>query len=181
MEEHNDSINPFNDILNYCNNEDDNSGNEDDDMESGEDDKHFTDSGNSETAAWPREEKTYNMAKNVDVPKALGDILEALIAAVYLDCRDLNITWSVIFNLMKIELEEFSINVPIDAVRQLEENKQAKPRYSPPVIDNNDVMVKCIFNCLDKSFTTNGFGCNAKQAKKAAAKQALQILAKHAN
>ncbi|XP_065369214.1 endoribonuclease Dcr-2 [Calliphora vicina] len=181
MEEHNDSINPFNDILNFSNNEDDNSGNEDDDMESGEDDRHFTDSENSDTAAWPREKKTYNMAKNVDVPKALGDIVEALIAAVYLDCRDLNTTWRVIFNLMKVELGEFSVNVPIDAVRQLEENKQAKPRYSPPVIDNNDVMVKCIFNCLDKSFTTNGFGCNAKQAKKAAAKQALQILAKHAN
>ncbi|XP_023297775.2 endoribonuclease dcr-1 [Lucilia cuprina] len=169
MEENNDSINPFNDILNDSNNEEDNSENDDEDME------------RTEHSEWPHEKKAYNLAKNVDVPKALGDIVEALIAAVYLDCRNLDITWQVIYNLMKFELEEFSRNVPIDPVRQLEENKQAKPKYKPPVIDNNDVMVECVFNCLDKLLTTHGFGCNAKQAKKAAAKQALQILAKHSN
>lgn len=176
MEENNETINPFNDFLNDSKEDE-----EDDDITmDSEDDERLADNPNNKNN-WPNEKKSYNMAKNVDVPKALGDIVEALIAAVYLDCRDLHITWQVIYNLMKIEIEEFSRNVPIDPVRQLEEHKQAKPKYSKPITSNTDVMVECVFNCLDKLFTTNGFGCNAKQAKKAAAKQALQILAKHSN
>ncbi|XP_073812059.1 endoribonuclease Dcr-2 [Musca autumnalis] len=124
---------------------------------------------------------TYNMSVKIDVPKALGDIVEAIIGAIYLDCRDLEKTWQVIYNLFENELNEFSRNVPIDPVRQLGEIKQANPVYSKPIVENDTVMVKCIFNCLDRSVTTNGFGSNAILAKKAAAKQALQILAKNGN
>ena len=172
-------INPFNDILNDVNtSENEYSDSDDIDMADYEEPTH---SAKNKTSKWPQPKRTYNMAKNVDVPKALGDIVEALIAAVYLDCRDLNTTWNVIYNLMKIEINEFSHKVPIDPVRQLGEIKQAHPKYSKPVIDNNEVMVECVFNCLDKSYTTNGFGSNANQAKKAAAKQALQILDKLSN
>lgn len=173
MEENQETINPYNDdALNDSN---------DDDDESELDEYMDHEDADAPATAWPQPKKTYNMATNVDVPKALGDIVEALIAAVYLDCRDLNTTWHVIYKLMEVELNQFSTNVPIDPVRQLEEIKQANPKYSPPIVDNDVVMVKCQFNCLDKSFTANGFGCNSKQAKKAAAKQALQILAKHSN
>lgn len=179
MEENlNNDVNPFNDILNEANS----SENEYSDTEIDMDDYDAcTQSVPNKTSKWPQSKKTYNMAKNVDVPKALGDIVEALIAAVYLDCRDLNTTWNVIYDLMKIEIEEFSHKVPIDPVRQLGEIKQTHPKYSKPIIDNNEVMVECVFNCLDKSYTTNGFGSNANQAKKAAAKQALQILDKLSN
>ncbi|KAM7345951.1 endoribonuclease Dcr-2 [Cochliomyia hominivorax] len=179
MEEENDSINPFNDIFNDTT-DDDNNSDMDDSVEYDTTNNTNADKCNASNAE-VSDKKTYNIAKNVDVPKALGDVVEALIAAVYLDCRDLNKTWEVIYHLMKIELDEFSRNIPIDPVRKLEEHKQAKPKYSKPVIDNKDVMVECYFNCLDKLFTTIGFGCNSKQAKKAAAKQALQILAKYSN
>ncbi|KAL9920963.1 endoribonuclease Dcr-2 [Glossina fuscipes fuscipes] len=124
---------------------------------------------------------SYNIAANVDVPKALGDVVEALIAAVYLDSRDLQTTWRVIYGLLENEFIEFSNKLPIDPVRQLTENKGADAKFSKPMQDNDIVMIKCLFNCLDKSMEANGFGSNAKQAKKAAAKAALRILSKHSN
>ncbi|XP_053966118.1 endoribonuclease dcr-1 [Anastrepha ludens] len=124
---------------------------------------------------------TYNISDNVDVPKALGDILEALVAAVYLDSRDLRTTWHVIYGLLEQEFNQFAQQVPIDAVRQLNDHKHANPKYSKPISDNETYMVKCQFTCLDKSVEVNGFGLNGKQAKKAAAKHALQILAKYSS
>uniref|UniRef100_A0A1A9W8L5 ribonuclease III n=1 Tax=Glossina brevipalpis TaxID=37001 RepID=A0A1A9W8L5_9MUSC len=125
--------------------------------------------------------RNFNIASNVDVPKALGDVVEAIIAAVYLDSRDLQTTWRVIYGLLENEFIEFSSKPPIDPVRQLTENKGADAKFSIPVRDNDVVMIKCEFNCLDKSMEANGFGSNAEQAKKAAAKAALRILSKLAN
>ncbi|GBP04950.1 Endoribonuclease Dicer [Eumeta japonica] len=58
-----------------------------------------------ETASSQCGKTRYNMAENIDVPKALGDIVEALIAAVYLDCRDLNKTWKCLKRLYKADLQ----------------------------------------------------------------------------
>uniref|UniRef100_A0A0A1WWH2 Endoribonuclease Dicer n=2 Tax=Zeugodacus cucurbitae TaxID=28588 RepID=A0A0A1WWH2_ZEUCU len=134
-----------------------------------------------ETAVPENEEangSTFNMAANVEVPKALGDILEALIAAVYLDSRDLRTTWHVIYGLLEQEINQFTQNIPLDAVRQLIEHKHAKPTFGDPVFDEGVYMVKCQFTCLDRTMEVNGFGANGKMAKKAAAKHALQILSK---
>ncbi|KAH8401310.1 hypothetical protein KR009_004470, partial [Drosophila setifemur] len=120
----------------------------------------------------------FNMSQNVDVPKALGDVLEALIAAIYLDCRDLQRTWQVIYNLFKPEIDEFSRNVPINPIRQLYEHKLANPIYSQPIIDQDKVMVSCQFTCMEKTIKVYGFGSNKNQAKLSAAKHALQKLAK---
>jgi len=120
----------------------------------------------------------FNISHNVDVPKALGDVMEALIAAVYLDCRSLETTWKVIYRLFEPELVEFSRNVPINPIRQLEEHKSAKATYGTPIIDKNLVMVTCQFICMDKTIKVHGFGNNKKQAKLSAAKHALQKLAK---
>lgn len=120
----------------------------------------------------------FNMATNVEVPKALGDILEALIAAVYIDSRDLRTTWHVIYGLLEQEINQFTQNIPLDAVRQLVEHKYANPKFADPIFDEDVYMVKCQFTCLDRSMEVNGFGQNGKLAKKAAAKHALQILAK---
>ncbi|XP_050325821.1 endoribonuclease dcr-1 isoform X1 [Bactrocera neohumeralis] len=120
----------------------------------------------------------FNMASNVEVPKALGDILEALIAAVYLDSRDLRTTWHVIYGLLEQEINQFTQNIPLDAVRQLTEHKYANPKFADPICDEDVYLVKCQFTCLNRSVEVNGFGANGKLAKKAAAKQALQILAK---
>lgn len=120
----------------------------------------------------------YNISHNVDVPKALGDVVEALIAAIYLDCRNLNTTWQVVYRLFAPELREFSRNVPLNPIRQLYEHKLAKPTFGPPVMDKNQVMVTCQFNCMEKTIKVYGFGNNTKQAKLSAAKHALQKLAK---
>ncbi|ALC41053.1 Dcr-2 [Drosophila busckii] len=120
----------------------------------------------------------YNLSANVDVPKALGDVLEALIAAVYLDSRDLHTTWQVVYNLFEPELLEFSRNVPLNPIRQLNEHKVAKATYGPPLVDNDTVMVACQFICMEKTIKVYGFGTNKKQAKLSAAKHALQKLAK---
>lgn len=156
----------------------------DDDSDDNEDDSEMLNNDDSGYSAWPKEKKNmkaHNMAAKIDVPKALGDVVEALIGAIYLDCRDLNKTWQVIYKLFEHELNEFPRNIPIDPVRQLGEVKHANAKYSAPMVDNEICMVKCLFNCLDETYTTNGFGSNAINAKKAAAKQALQILAKHSN
>ncbi|XP_034479318.1 endoribonuclease Dicer [Drosophila innubila] len=120
----------------------------------------------------------YNISHNVDVPKALGDVLEALIAAVYLDCRNLQTTWQVIYRLFEPELMEFSRNVPMNPIRQLNEHKLAKATYGPPITDKDQVMVTCQFICMDKTIKVYGFGNNKKQAQLSAAKHALQKLAK---
>ncbi|BFG03882.1 endoribonuclease Dicer [Drosophila madeirensis] len=121
----------------------------------------------------------FNLAQNVDVPKVLGDVLEALIAAVYLDCHDLQTTWQVIYNMFEPELKEFSRNIPISPIRQLEEHKLAHPVYGPPMVDQDVVMMYCQFTCLDKTIRVTGVGTNKEQAKLAAAKSALQKLAKY--
>ncbi|XP_022209698.2 endoribonuclease Dicer-like isoform X2 [Drosophila obscura] len=121
----------------------------------------------------------FNLAQNVDVPKALGDVLEALIAAVYLDCRDLQTTWQMIYNMFEPELMEFSRNIPISPIRQLEEHKLANPVYGPPLVDKDVVMMYCQFTCMEKTIRVTGVGSNKNQAKLAAAKSALQKLAKY--
>lgn len=134
-----------------------------------------------EETSVPRNEindTAFNMSRNVEVPKALGDILEALIAAVYLDSRDLRTTWHVIYGLLEQEINQFTYNIPLDAVRQLVEHKHANPKFCDPIYDEGVCMVKCQFTCLDRSVEVNGFGPNGKMAKKAAAKHALQFLAK---
>ncbi|XP_033154392.1 endoribonuclease Dicer [Drosophila mauritiana] len=120
----------------------------------------------------------FNMSTNVDVPKALGDVLEALIAAIYLDCRDLRRTWEVIFRLFEPELQEFTRNVPINPIRQLIEHKHAKPVFSSPIMEGDTLMVGCQFTCMEKSIKVYGFGSNKNQAKLSAAKHALQLLSK---
>ncbi|KAH8277764.1 hypothetical protein KR018_005614, partial [Drosophila ironensis] len=120
----------------------------------------------------------FNMSQNVDVPKALGDILEALIAAVYLDCRDLQRTWQMVYSLFEPEIKEFTRTVPLNPIRQLNEHKHANPIYSKPIVDIDKVMVCCQFTCLDKTICVYGFGNNKEQAKLASAKHALQKLSK---
>ena len=45
------------------------------------------------------------LAENVDVPKVLGDLFEALAGAIFLDCgMNLKTVWSVIYKLMHKEI-----------------------------------------------------------------------------
>lgn len=113
----------------------------------------------------------------VDVPKALGDVVESLIGAVFLDSKnDLKKTWQVIYELFKNEIYKFTANVPIQVVRQLFEYNGANPKFGEPVEQEGTFKVVVTFTCRDQRKIAHGFGKNTKQAQQSAAKSALVFL-----
>ncbi|GAB0088496.1 endoribonuclease dcr-1 [Sergentomyia squamirostris] len=122
------------------------------------------------------------LAESVDVPKVLGDVIEALLGAIFLDSdNDLSTVWRVIVHLMGQEILKFAQDVPVNAVRQLYEWHGADPVFSEPILDPNTdgtVMVTVKFVCCKKYMEAHGFGTNKLNAKRAAAKAALQQLRK---
>lgn len=55
------------------------------------------------------EEKDVSIAESVDVPKALGDMMESLAGAVFLDSgNSLETVWRVFYPLFKMELGALS-------------------------------------------------------------------------
>lgn len=123
------------------------------------------------------EEDALRISEFIDVPKALGDIFEAIIGAVFLDSgSNLQVTWKVIYDMMSNEINEFMRDVPIQVVRRLEEWPGANPSYSPAHVEDDVVVVTVKFTKIDKILSVNGFGKNSDNAKRAAAKHALQLL-----
>lgn len=56
------------------------------------------------------EENECNIAEYVDVPKALGDIFESLIGAIYLDSgKNLNRVWNIVYAFMHKEIGKVDI------------------------------------------------------------------------
>ncbi|XP_055596421.1 endoribonuclease dcr-1 [Uranotaenia lowii] len=123
-------------------------------------------------------EEVAPFAEFVDVPKALGDVFESLIGAVFLDSgNDLQTAWNVIYGLMHAEILEFTEKTPIQVVRQLYEfTPDCHPVFSKPIVDDDVVMVKCSFKMRGVKKTSYGFGTNKDDAKRAAAKGALREL-----
>lgn len=119
------------------------------------------------------------MAEYVEVPKTLGDVFEALIGGIFLDSgNDLAVTWSVIYKLMQKELDRFMRDVPIQIVRKLHEFPNANPEFDESVTTDDVVMVGLRFTCNGEILIVHGFGTNRDNAKRAAAKIALQKLQK---
>ncbi|KAL5274230.1 Dcr-2 family protein [Megaselia abdita] len=117
------------------------------------------------------------MGDYVDVPKALGDVVESLIGAVFLDTHnDLEKTWHVIYELFKNEIHKFTANVPIQVVRQLYEFNGANPKFNDAVEKDGTYLVNVTFTCHDQRKVAAGFGKNSKQAQQSAAKSALVYL-----
>lgn len=117
------------------------------------------------------------MGEHIDVPKSLGDVLEALIGAVFLDCgNDLQRTWQVVYGLLADELEAFERDTPVQVVRRLGEYRSAAATYDAAFVDDEVVMVTVRYTCRHELRQAHGFGRNARQAKNAAAKAALNDL-----
>ncbi|KAK8759820.1 hypothetical protein V5799_028913, partial [Amblyomma americanum] len=58
--------------------------------------------------------------EEVEVPKALGDLFESLIGAVFLDCgMSLDTVWGILYRLFGREIESFSKCVPLPPIRTL--------------------------------------------------------------
>lgn len=129
------------------------------------------------------EDDSVDIAEAVDVPKALGDIFESIVGAVFLDSNlSFETTWKVIYNLMQNEIAEWKVNVPLQIVRRLFEYQKgiAKAKfYNTEKIEGDDnVAVPLKIMCHGEEKNIIGFGKNRELAKKAAAKKALLELAK---
>nr|AIY24625.1 dicer 2 [Graminella nigrifrons] len=125
------------------------------------------------------EEYQTMLSESIEVPKALGDVFEALIGAVYLDSgKNLDVVWKIIFNLMKSEIETFHSNVPKNHVRMLYESN-CQPSFSSSIAQDGVVKVSVEFTHRgEKTLTCHGFGDNKYNAKRAAAKHALRAIHK---
>ncbi|XP_025264753.1 endoribonuclease Dicer isoform X1 [Camponotus floridanus] len=125
------------------------------------------------------EEEECNLAEYVDVPKVLGDLFESLIGAIYLDSgKNLTKVWEIVYSFTHKEIDKFSKNTPKHPVRLIYENTDSRPKFLDAVLiegtDTIMVPLKITFAGKEKLF--HGFGANKKQAKCAAAKQALKTL-----
>ena len=122
-------------------------------------------------------ESDVRLGEFIDVPKALGDIFEALIGGVFLDSgNNLDVTWKVLYGLLKHELEKFVINIPLEVVRRLYEYPNANPKFDDPYVEDDIVMVNVRFTKKRHILQAKGFGENKENAKRAAAKAALHCL-----
>ncbi|XP_026819706.1 endoribonuclease Dicer-like [Rhopalosiphum maidis] len=130
------------------------------------------------------EENDCYAAESIDVPKVLGDLFEALIAAIYLDCnRDLNFVWTLCYRFLENEIKEFCTNIPKNPLRILHETKLS-PNFSIPDAADQSLnkglgtMMKLQITLNQKVMNIYGFGHNKKEAKVAAAKLALKNMKK---
>ncbi|XP_046388881.1 endoribonuclease Dicer-like isoform X2 [Ischnura elegans] len=141
------------------------------------------------------EENDCFLAEAIEVPKALGDILESLAGAIFLDSGlSLTAVWQVFYPMMQNEIEAFLKRVPKQPVRELlesdyivefmpsEEVKPAvvgdeveRPGLSKPVV-MVAVKVRDKASSLERTFY--GFGEKKSNAKRAAAKLALRAMGK---
>lgn len=132
-------------------------------------------------------EEEASTAEAIDVPKVIGDLFESIIGAVFLDCGlNLETTWNIIYGLLKQELHEFMVDVPLQIIRQLYEYEKgsAEPKfYDSVVCEDFSVAVPVeIFCGLDKDGVKIkkvfvGVAKNKSLAKKGAAKLAMKALA----
>ncbi|XP_032232624.2 endoribonuclease Dicer [Nematostella vectensis] len=108
----------------------------------------------------------------IEVPKVLGDLFEALLGALYVDCgRDEELAWSVIYPLLTPIIEHYSVHLPISPTRQLVEMMPGAATFtclSQNVIGHHacELVVKGYGRFM-------GTGRNAQIARSTAAQHAL--------
>ncbi|KAI9556129.1 hypothetical protein GHT06_018703 [Daphnia sinensis] len=116
-------------------------------------------------------------AEDVEVPKVLGDVFESVAGAIYLDSHmSLNAVWRVYYNMMKKEIDEFSINVPKSPIRELLELETDRVKFGKAE-RLPDGRLRVTVDVIGKG-TFKGIGRNYRIAKCTAAKYALRTLEK---
>lgn len=118
-----------------------------------------------------------DIADSVNIPKALGDVFEALLGAIFLDSfHNLELVWKILYPLISEELNEIIENVPINLIRQLHEFPDARVLFGNAQAMDGSVIIEVKYwknGVENKAF---GIGRNKIDAKKAAARMALQNL-----
>ncbi|XP_028968970.1 endoribonuclease Dicer [Galendromus occidentalis] len=111
--------------------------------------------------------------EQVDIPKPLGDLMESLMGAVFLDSgKDLDVVWAVLVRLMTEEfMRDAVINVRVNPVRQLSETYPDSVEFTEPKI-NDDARTTMTLTVQDKVFEATAR--NKKVAKVVLAKKALR-------
>ena len=98
----------------------------------------------------------------VEVPKVLGDVFEAIIGAVFLDCgHDLPTVWKVYTKLCP-QLDAVVAKPPLNMKKQLVERFPGKVKFGPAILEENrdTVVVEVIFKCSpSSSYTARSQNC----------------------
>ncbi|XP_063981181.1 endoribonuclease Dicer-like [Diachasmimorpha longicaudata] len=124
------------------------------------------------------EEDECNMAEYAEVPKILGDLFESVIGAIYLDTnKNLKKVWEILYCMMHEEIKNFSEKIPKDPVKCVYEAQGAHCRFlKVETLSCGSIMVPLEIVVGGKRKLFHGFGAMTKQAKRAAAKQALKFI-----
>ena len=110
----------------------------------------------------------------VEVPKVLGDVLESLIGAIYIDSgHDLETVW-VIFRRLFPHLDDVIKNPPMNPKKELMEKCPCDVKFvlEPHQSDKDHVAV--VAQVRDRKY--RGLGKNKKSAETAASKLALRSI-----
>lgn len=142
------------------------------------------------------DEREVNTLEETEIPKALGDVFEAVAGAIYLDSKySLDAVWRVYYPLMKIEFgesisaitkrtfnkfyllysDEFSKNIPKSPLSLLYIKFPMSVAFSKPKkVDKSQYSVTVTVKNKDCAFSELGSGKNLYWAKNSAAKRALK-------
>lgn len=107
-----------------------------------------------------------------------ADIIEALIAGIYLDCKDINIVRNIVYNLLN--LDSYKNIKSIDYKSQLQEFIQSKNKrvcyrlLSKSGLSHNPIWTMGVY--LDNVLIGQGEETSKHKAEQIAAKQALYTL-----
>ena len=119
--------------------------------------------------------------EQVEIPKALGDIVESLIGAIYLDTNhDLAQVWRVLEKLFGDRLSEVVRKMPKNFIVRLMEEFPERIEFNRPEMmkDGKVSIIVRVYKTEDDPMRFKGIGLNKKAAKVAAAKCAIRELKK---
>ena len=114
---------------------------------------------------------------NVEVPKVLGDILESVVGAVFLDSKmNLETVWNVYTRLFpRSEIDEVIRQKPKHPVKELMEKFPSRVVFKPAKLENDILVSRMVeITIMEEIFKFKGIGKSSKSAKYGAAKCALR-------